>query len=273
MKTSITSTIEKLPTLPKWLRLRYFAWLLGIGAFVGACIYLRFSPQALVEGIPNMVKFVRQLFPPDVSVLPSLLKPAMDTVLMAAVATVIAATLSLPLAVLAAGNTGMPRVLRMGSRFGVEVVRVVPDVVLALVFITAVGLGPFPGTLAMAIHSIGMLGKLYREAMEEIDPGPPEAVAAVGATRLQVVRFAVLPAVLPSLVGDTLYRFDINVRSSIIIGFVGAGGIGYRLIVAMRLFKYRELLMILMVVFAIIWLTEKGSDRLRKMIIAEPLLR
>ncbi len=271
-RSSLTST-TRLPALPKWLRFRYFAWALGIGAFVGAAAYLEFSPQALAEGAPRMINFVRQLFPPDIKVLPSLIAPALKTVLMAAVATVMAALMSLPLAVMAAGNTEMPKALRGISRLLIEVARVIPDVVFALIFITAVGLGPFPGTLAMAVHSVGMLGKLYREAMEEIDPGPPEAVKAVGATRLQVVRYAVIPAALPAMVSDTLYRFDINVRNSIIIGFVGAGGIGYRLIVAMRLFKYQELLMILLLILGIIWVTEKLSDRLRAAIFGQPLLR
>ncbi len=250
--------------------------LLFLGLFIYGCYFLGFSPNELVTGIPNMLRFVRALFPPRLSVLPELFAPSMVTVLMAFVGTTIAAALSLPLALLAANNLATSRVARFFmhlSRLFAETMRVIPDVVFGLIFITAVGLGPFPGTLAIALHSIGMLGKLYREAIEEIDPGPPEAVASVGATKLQVVRYAVLPAVLPSMVSNTLYRFDINVRSSVILGFVGGGGLGYRLLTAMKLFKYDELLTILLVLFAIIWLTEKVSDRLRELIIGDPLLR
>ena len=121
--------------------------------------------------------------------------------------------------------------------------RAVPDLVWALLFVTAVGLGPFPGALAISVHSIGMLGRLFAEVIEDMDMGPVEALTTTGASRLQVFSHAVVPAVLPSLLGIALYRLDENIRSSLILGFVGAGGLGFELLTAMNLFQYKTVSM------------------------------
>ncbi|HJH27969.1 MAG TPA: phosphonate ABC transporter, permease protein PhnE [Methanophagales archaeon] len=241
--------------------------------FIWSVIATDFNPKTLAEGFPNLVDFVWCMFPPDFDAFPSLINPAMETVQMAFLGTLFASLISFPLSILASNNITTSGLARNTSKSIIAFTRTVPDIVFALIFVSAVGLGPFPGTLALAIHSIGMLGKLYAEAIEEIDPQPLEAVEAVGANKIQSIRYAVIPQILPSFVANTLYRFDVNVRSSIVLGLVGAGGIGFELILAMRLFRYKELASILIIIFIIILLSEKISDALRKRIIGEEVLK
>jgi len=229
--------------------------------------------SSLAEGVPNIVDFILCMYPPDLGSIPGLVGPAIQTVQTAFLGTLAAAILSFPLSILAASNMNTLGFAREASRSIIAVTRTVPDVVFALIFISAVGLGPFPGALAIAIHSVGMLGKLYAEAIEEIDPHPLEALEAVGANKVQTIMHAVVPQVLPSLVADTLYRLDINVRSSVVLGLVGAGGIGFELIYDMRLFKYRELASVLIITFVIIIAAEKISDAMRRRIIGEEVLK
>ena len=141
-----------------------------------------------------------------------------------------------------------------------------PDLVWALLFVTAVGLGPFPGALALAVHSVGMLGRLFAEVIEDMDFGPVEALTLTGASRLQVFTHAVAPGVLPSLLGISLYRFDENLRSSLVLGFVGAGGIGFRLLTAMNLFQYQTVSLLLVATFILVMLAERGSALLRRLV-------
>jgi phosphonate transport system permease protein len=139
----------------------------------------------------------------------------------------------------------------------------VPDLVWALLFVTAVGLGPFPGALALSVHSIGMLGRLFAEVIEQMDMAPVEALALTGARRLQIFTHGVVPSVLPSLLGIGLYRLDENIRSSLVLGFVGAGGIGFQLLTAMNLFQYQEVSLLLIIIFIVVIAAERFSAVLR----------
>src|SRR5262249_38271179 len=145
--------------------------------------------------------------------------------------------------------------------------RAVPDLVWALIFVTAAGLGPFPGGCAIAVHSIGMLGRLFSEVIEDMDMGPVEALTLTGANRLQIFSHAVVPSVAPSLLGIGLYRFDENLRSSLVLGFVGAGGLGFQLLTAMNLFQYRTVSMLLLVTFALVMGAERISAALRRVVL------
>ena len=156
--------------------------------------------------------------------------------------------------------------LYYGARAIIGVTRAVPDLVWALLFVTAVGLGPFPGALALAVHSVGMLGRLFAEVIEDMDMGPVEALTLTGASRMQVFTHAVVPGVLPSLLGIALYRFDENLRSSLVLGFVGAGGIGFLLLTAMNLFQYQTVAFLLIVTFALVACAERFSAYLRSLV-------
>ncbi|WP_347110216.1 phosphonate ABC transporter, permease protein PhnE [Paenarthrobacter sp. S56] len=186
-----------------------------------------FKPQLLAEGWKGMAAFVADAFPPDLS-WERTLKPGLEATLVTLWIGLLGTTLSVPfallLAALAAENTSPHRMVYQAARSVLSFFRAVPDIVFALIFVTAVGLGPFAGVLALICHNTGVMGKLWAESMEEIDGGPQEALRTAGANRIQQVANATLPMVIPQFVGLLLYRFDVNVRSSLVLGLVGAGG-------------------------------------------------
>jgi phosphonate transport system permease protein len=228
-----------------------------------AALVVHARPQDLIAGASGIADILRRSFPPDFSKLPAMAWPALETVDIAFFGTTVAVLLAVPLAVLAARNTSPAKPLYAASRGIIALCRSVPDLVWALLFVTAVGLGPFPGALAISVHSIGMLGRLFAETIEDMDMGPVEALTMTGASRLQVFSHAVAPGVLPSLLGIALYRFDENIRSSLVLGFVGAGGIGFELLSAMNLFQYRTVSLLLLITFVIVIAAERISATIR----------
>jgi phosphonate transport system permease protein len=232
---------------------------------VAASVSVGVSPSDLASAIPAFVRFVADtMWPPDFSGLADVIRATVVTLEVAFLGTLAATVVSLPMALLAARNLSPHPIVFATVRFIITVFRAVPDFVFALMFVAALGLGPLPGVLGLALHSIGMLGKVYAERIEEIDPGPPEALAAVGARHMQVVRLAILPEVLPSLVANTLYRFDINIRSSIVLGIVGAGGIGFELVTALQALDYQRAAAVLVVVLLLVAVVEAASNHIRR---------
>ncbi|MGO9743202.1 MAG: phosphonate ABC transporter, permease protein PhnE [Roseiarcus sp.] len=221
-------------------------------------------PEDLITGVHGMVDIISRAMPPAWSEFPDTLWAVLETIDLAIFGTVFGVLMALPLAVLAAANVTPARPFYYLARATIALTRAVPDLVWALLFVTAVGLGPFPGALALAVHSIGMLGRLFAEVIEDMDFGPVEALTMTGASRLQVFTHAVIPGVLPSLLGISLYRFDENLRSSLVLGFVGAGGIGFRLLTAMNLFQYQTVSLLLITTFVLVMAAERGSAILRK---------
>ncbi len=246
------------------IALRTVFVLLGVAIIVQALVVVQARPQDLVTGFHGMVDIVNRSMPPDFSALPDAAWPALETIDIGLFGTVMGIFLAVPLSVLAATNVTPSRSLYYLSRSLIGFTRAVPDLVWALLFVTAVGLGPFPGGLALAVHSVGMLGRLFAEVIEDMDMGPVEAVAMSGASRGAVFSHAVVPSVLPSLLGITLYRLDENIRSSLVLGFVGAGGIGFQLLTAMNLFQYRTVSLLLVVTFVIVIAVERLSAWLRR---------
>ncbi|MGE4481514.1 phosphonate ABC transporter, permease protein PhnE [Acidocella sp.] len=227
-------------------------------------IVVQAQPGALITGVHGMADLLSRSFPPDFASLPAQLWPVLETIDIALFGTFFGVALALPLAWLAARNTAPAPVVYHATRAVIGICRAVPDLVWALLFVTAVGLGPFAGALALTIHSIGMLGRLLAETIEDMDMGPMDALASTGAGRLQIFAHAVVPTVLPSLLGITLYRLDDNIRSSLVLGFVGAGGIGFQLLTAMNLFDYRTVSLLIIVTFVLVIGAERGSAMLRR---------
>ena len=238
-----------------------------VALFVQALVVVKARPQDLVTGVSGMADLLRRATPPNVSLLGSILWPVLETLDAAIFGTVVGMLFALPLAILAARNVTPSRVLYALARGGIGLMRAVPDLIWALLFVTAVGLGPFPGALALAVHSIGMLGRLFSEVIEDIDMGPVESLTLTGASRLQVFTHAVVPGVAPSLLGIALYRLDENVRASLVLGFVGAGGIGFQILSAMNLFQYRDVSLYLLLTFALVVAVERISAALRRAIL------
>ncbi len=191
-----------------------------------------------------------------------------ETLLIAYVATLTGAAAALAAAVLASRNLGCSALVRFVARRLLEFARTVPDIVFALVFVVAFGLGALPGVFAIAVHTTGTLGKLFAEVIEAIDMGPVEGVAAGGASWLSRVRFGVLPQILSNVVSYALLRFEINVRGAAVIGFVGAGGIGETLLTAIRKFYYADVSAILVMLILCVMLIDLGSERLRHRLLA-----
>jgi phosphonate transport system permease protein len=218
----------------------------------------------LITGASGIADIVVRSMPPAFGKLPDLLWPTIETIDVAIFGTVVGVVLSVPVAVLAARNVTPALPLYYIARGIVSLLRSVPELVWALIFVAAVGLGPFAGALALVFHSVGMLGRLFAEVIEDMDMGPVEALSLTGATRTQVLTHAVIPGVLPTLLGISLYRFDENLRSSVLLGFVGAGGIGFELLSSMNLFEYREVSMIVLIVLVLVIGAERASALLRR---------
>jgi phosphonate transport system permease protein len=238
--------------------------LLGLAIVVQALIVVEARPQDLITGIHGMADIIWRAMPPDFSKLPAAAWPTLQTVDIALFGTLVGIIIAIPLALLAAANMTPSRYAYYAARAVIGFTRAVPDLVWALLFVTAVGLGPFPGGLALGVHSVGMLGRLFAETIEQMDMAPIHALELTGARRIQVFSHGIIPSLLPSLLGISLYRLDENIRSSLVLGFVGAGGIGFQLLTAMNLFQYQEVSLLLIIIFVIVLGAERLSAALRE---------
>lgn len=218
---------------------------------------------ALVEGWPDMANFISRLFPPNPAVILEGIPPLLETVQMAIVGTLLAVCFALPLGLLAAANTSPHPAVYQAIRAVLNVGRTIPELVLALAFVAAVGLGAFPGTLALALHSTFTLSKVFAEAVEAINPRQVEAVRAAGASRLQTIVYAVLPQALPVVIAYTLLYWESNIRAATVLGLVGAGGIGFKIQVSMRLFQYHDLTTYVIMLVLMVTVIDRASAFLR----------
>jgi len=227
------------------------------------------------------ISFLAGLFPPDVSVnfLDTVWRALIQTVAIAITGTILSIVFALPLSVLATATLwrrgvlaaeGVPgfvfRLRSVGTRLAralLGFLRAVPDLVWALLFVAAVGLGPLAGTLALAVAYTGVLGRVYADVFDHVDPQPLEALQSTGATRIQIFLRGVWPQALPHLIAYSLYSFECCVRAAAVLGFVGAGGIGYEISISMRLFEYGQVLTLLLVLIALLTATDAISRYLR----------
>jgi len=218
---------------------------------------------ALIDGWPDMADFISRLFPPDFSAARGAVEPLLQTIQMAIIGTLIATILAVPLSLLAAANISPHPWIYQTIRVVLNVGRTIPELVLALAFVAAVGLGTFPGTLALALHSVFSLSKIFAETIESISPRPVEAVTAAGATRGQTIAFPVLPQALPGMLSYVLLYWEHNIRAATVLGLVGAGGIGFQIQVSMRLFQYEDLTTYVLMLIAAVTIIDRVSAWLR----------
>ncbi|MGL5114803.1 MAG: phosphonate ABC transporter, permease protein PhnE [Beijerinckiaceae bacterium] len=223
-----------------------------------------FDAERFAEGLPALGQLFSEMIPPDFSRWRTWMRPLLDTLAMSIAGTVLAVMFSLPLALLAAPNTAPNQIVMQVTRTLLAFFRSVPEIILGIIFVAAVGFGALPGVLALALHSIGMVAKFYAEAIEHVDPRPLEAARAAGATSTQVITHAVLPQVLPQLADITIYRWEYHFRASAVLGIVGAGGIGFELIAALRLIRYDQVSAILLTILACVVIVDWLGARLRK---------
>lgn len=217
----------------------------------------------LAESGPRIADFVGRMWPPDTTVLPIVVQASVETLHIAVIGTFASVVLSLVLGVLAAASV-TPGWLHSPVKALLAGIRGIPLILVAMLMVGAVGLGTTAGMLAIAFHSTGMLGKFYAESFENVAAGPTAALESVGAGRLQALRFGAWPQIAPDLVRDTLFRFELNLRDSLVLGLVGAGGIGFYIQTYIRAFQYQKVATLTLVVLAFVILIEATNQLVRR---------
>ncbi len=251
---------------PRQTLFRYI-WYVGVVFVVAWSVRSLDLPWEYFEdaGEQAMDLFTRMV-PPDWDVLGAVIDALIETIHIATLGTIVTVFIAFPIAFLSARNTTINRTTWVIGRFILVASRSVNTVVWALLFVAIFGPGPVAGVWAIAFRSIGFMGKLVAEAIEEIDEGTVEAIEATGASRLQVLWIGILPQVLPVIYGTTVYRWDINIRESTVLGFVGAGGIGILLYSTMNLFRWEQVSVLLVAIFAVVVVSEFVSVAVRSRI-------
>jgi phosphonate ABC transporter permease subunit PhnE len=217
----------------------------------------------LIQGMPQITGFISEMFPPDWEFFKKMWKPMAETIQMSILGTLIGALFAYPMALLAARNVTTSQWLYYPARFIMNLIRTIPDLLYAALFAVLVGFGPTAGTLALIFFSFGILSKLAYESTEAIDPGPLEAMTAVGANKLKLIRYGVLPQVAATYWAHLLYTFEVSIRASAILGLVGAGGIGLLLHNVLDLFRYDQASSIVIYTLIVVVLIDTVSTRLR----------
>lgn len=244
-------------------------WLIAIvllAFFVNGFASANITGDRLVNGVSNLGIFLGDAFPPNFSRVDVIAKAMLETFQMAIVGVVFGVILSLPMALLCARNTTPHPIVRVIAINLVSAFRTIPDLVWALVFVIAVGLGPLAGILAIVMDTIGFCARFFAERVEEIDPGPSRALNAIGARRSSVVMGAVIPECLPSFVATSLFSVEKAVRSAVVLGLVGAGGIGVELSASMNLFRYDQALTVILAILIVVIGVERVSGMIRRKI-------
>ncbi len=220
-----------------------------------------------VQGFPFVIDFLGRMFPPDITHLGKFLMKALETLQMAIVGSSIGALIALPLSFLAARNIMPNKIIYHTVRTFFDIFRGINEIIWGLIFVSMVGLGPFPGVLALAAHVTGALGRYFSESIETVNPEIIKAIISTGANKVQVIVRGVIPQVKPLFTNYILYYLENNFRAATVLGLVGAGGIGMELLTSMRLFKNREVLTILIIMIIMITMIDRFSAFIRKRII------
>ena len=248
-------------------------WTVFVGLFVYCLWVFDFSPARIAEGLTRLGRVMSFMFPPHVwttwEAFSEVLNGLGETLAMAFLGTVIGAIFAFPLSFLGAKNINRFWPLRFSMRRGYDVIRAFETLILALIFIRAFGLGPLPGILAIAVSEIGTFSKLFSEAIENTSSKPVDGIKAAGGSRLQQIRFGVMPQVSPVILSILLYNFESNVRSGTILGIVGAGGIGFLLSDRIAAYKWDEAWSIIFLIIAMVYVIDAISARLRERIIGK----
>lgn len=238
-----------------------------IGFYILSTIKTNATLPDLIDGIPNMGRVMAKFFPPNFDAFQHIVGPMAETIQMAIVATTAATILCIPLSLLAAQNITTNKFIYTFVRSILNILRTIPDLVLAVIFVGLFGIGIFPGIVALVIFSLGILAKLISETIESVDMNPIEAMQASGSNSLQSISFALVPQVLPQFTSFVLYVFEINIRASVVLGLVGAGGIGLVLSQQLKFYNYPNAMLIILVIFAVVVIIEYISTKIREAIV------
>jgi phosphonate transport system permease protein len=260
------ATARRGPTRQPLRTVRWIGLLAAVTVVVWSLNGSEVGVGPLIEGRSGAARLLSGLFPPDLD--PQLLarigQATVETVQISIAALVIGGIVGLPMAVLIAANVQAPRWLSLAARWLAMVLRGVPELLWALLFVAAVGLGPAAGAYAIGLHSAGMMAKLCSEQMEAVDAAPVEAMRLTGGSRLATALLAIVPQARGTVASQVLYQWECNVRSSVVIGYVGAGGLGQELGVALHLFRYQELATLMAAVLILVLVVDGASVLVRR---------
>ena len=215
----------------------------------------------------NMIDFLGHWFPMDFSNFSRMLQDSLETLAMAFLGSFLGLIFGLPISFFAARNTAPTKLLYHSSRVSLSFVRSIPEIVFGLILLTALGLGPFPAVLAIMFHNVGVLGKLISELIEAAEPGPQEAMKAVGAKNWFGSLFSILPQIWPNVLSSYFYRFEVAIRTSLILGFIGGGGIGQRLFNDFKTFHYSAVSLDVLIIMVIVVLVDFLGSYVRNRVI------
>jgi phosphonate transport system permease protein len=258
---------QKVAWLSRAMLMR-FGIALMLVMYFAICVWLaEINLGALMTGLPRLAAWAAKAWPPYITDLDAFLIRAAETVAIATVGTTVATILAFPLSIFIARNITPSLPLSLPIRWIVNAFRGIDTVVFAILFVAAVGLGPFAGVLGMIIHSLGVIAKLNAEAIETVPPAPLEAAEMAGANRTKLVTYALLPSVLPNLASISLYVWEANVRTSTILGIVGAGGIGIEIKAAIDLLDFQKLLTLSVIVLIMVTIIDQFSGWLRRKLV------
>ena len=264
--STIPSTTAPPPRDLKRSSMNIAGWAAVLGVLMWSWEGAEMRPLALISDAANMAEFARGFFPPNFHEWPLYLDEMFITIKVAIWGTALAIVCSIPLGILCSENVA-PWWVYQPTRRLMDAARAINEMVFAMLFVVAVGLGPFAGVLALWVHTTGILAKLFSEAVEAIDPRPIEGIRATGAGTVHEVIYGIIPQVLPLWISYSLYRFESNVRSATVIGIVGAGGIGMVLWEYIRGFYYGETAAVMMIIIVTVSLLDVLSQRLRKLFV------
>jgi len=263
----VTAPIQTAPSLLEKNHWRTLVNLIGWGVFLTILAWswqgAEIRPMALITDAGNMASFAGDFFPPDFTDWRTYLEEMVVTVQIALWGTVLAVVFAVPLGILSSDNI-VPWWVYQPVRRTMDAARSINEMVFAMLFVVAVGLGPFAGVLALFVHTTGVLAKLFSEAVEAIDPQPVEGIRSTGAHAIEEVVFGVIPQVLPLWISYSLYRFESNIRSATVVGMVGAGGIGVLLWELIRGFYFARTCAVMLIIIAVVVIFDLLSQYIRK---------
>jgi len=239
------------------------------------CVYMNFNPIGIFTEFHFVRDLLGEMFPPNYHIMADNASTGfsiLETVSMAFLGTLYGGIIAVVFAFLAASNTMPYKFVRALAQFTLSFSRVVPIIVVILIFVIAVGPGPFASVLSLVIITVGTFGKLFAEIIEGAEPGPDEAIYSVGASRVQVIRYSIIPQILPAMIANLLYAFDVNMRAAIGLGIFGGGGIGFQLQMSKSVLHYRDVTALITIIIVLVILVEKLSDYLRRKILGEAKL-
>ncbi|OJE00611.1 phosphonate ABC transporter, permease protein PhnE [Bacillus cereus] len=259
----VTIYSKSIPKPPSKLK-HMLTFILFILLLWGSSIQVDASFSKLVVGFPNIMDLLKEMVPPDWSYFQVITTAMLDTIRMAIIGTTLGAILAIPLALFAASNVFTSTFLYSPARLILNFIRTIPDLLLAAIFVAIFGIGPLPGILALTFFTIGLVAKLLYESIESIDPGPLEAMTAVGANKVQWIVYGVIPQVKAHFVSYVLYTFEVNVRAAAVLGLVGAGGIGLYYDRTLGFLQYQQTASIIIYTLVVVLVIDYVSTLLRE---------